>query len=208
MQAYQEITLLPEADISLGFLWQKLYQQIHIALVEHKVADNQSLVAVGFPEYGAKGFPLGRKLRLFAPGRAQLERLNIESYLSRLSDYAHLKSIQTVPEPTGYVSFMRYHAKGAARIEKDHQEKARRWMIKSGKPLNECLKELDKTRPEPMTGLPFLWAESQETKQRDGSQTRKFPLFIRRSEMAGAREGGLTCYGLSRPEEPIVLPVF
>src|SRR5680860_1696985 len=100
MQVYQEITLLPEAEIPLGFLWQKLYQQIHIALVEHKVADNQSFVAVGFPEYGSKEFPQGRKLRLFAPQREQLQSLNIAAHLSRLSDYVHLKSIQPVPETT------------------------------------------------------------------------------------------------------------
>ncbi|MBK1872880.1 type I-F CRISPR-associated endoribonuclease Cas6/Csy4 [Marinobacter sp. 1-3A] len=208
MQVYQEITLLPEADISLGFLWQKLYQQIHIALVEHKVADNQSHVAVGFPGYGAKGFPLGRKLRLFAPERVQLERLNIESYLSRLSDYAHLKSIQPVPETTVYASFMRYHAKGAARIEKDHQEKARRWMLKSGKPLEDCLAELDKTRPEPASGLPFLWIESQETKKREGGQAQKFPMFIKKSEQSEVHKGLLTCYGLSHPGKPVALPVF
>ncbi|MCO4790206.1 type I-F CRISPR-associated endoribonuclease Cas6/Csy4, partial [Vibrio cholerae] len=38
MNYYQEITLLPDADIALGFLWQNVFQQVHIALVEHKVA--------------------------------------------------------------------------------------------------------------------------------------------------------------------------
>lgn len=208
MQVYQEITLLPEAEIPLGFLWQKVYQQIHIALVEHKVADNHSSVAVGFPEYGNKGFPLGRKLRLFAPREEQLQTLNIAEYLSRLSNYVHLKSIQPVPETCGYVSFMRYHAKGGARIEKDHQEKAQRWSAKSGKPLQKCLEELAKTRPKPNTNLPFLWIESQETKNRDGELARKFPLFICKGVRAEAQAGALTCYGLSHPGKPVALPVF
>jgi len=208
MQVYQDITLLPEAEIPLGFLWQKVYQQIHIALVEHKVADNESAVAVGFPEYGSKGFPLGRKLRLFARQEEVLQSLSIATYLSRLSDYVHLKSIQPVPETASYESFVRRHVKGEARIEKDHQEKAQLWATKSGKSLQECLSELAKTRPRPSNDLPFLWTESQETKQRDGDLVQKFPLFIRRSIQPIARAGVLTCYGLSHPDELVGLPVF
>ncbi|MFA0280003.1 type I-F CRISPR-associated endoribonuclease Cas6/Csy4, partial [Vibrio sp. 10N.222.55.F8] len=51
MNYYQEITLLPDAEISLGFIWQNVFQQVHIALVDNKVAANQSAIAVGFPEY-------------------------------------------------------------------------------------------------------------------------------------------------------------
>ena len=36
MNYYREITILPNADISFYFIWQKLYQQIHLALVENK----------------------------------------------------------------------------------------------------------------------------------------------------------------------------
>ena len=66
MNYYQDITLLPDAVITLGFIWQKVYQQVHIALAENKIAENQSAIAVAFPEYGSKGFPLGSKLRLLA----------------------------------------------------------------------------------------------------------------------------------------------
>ena len=51
MNYYQDITLLPDADIGLYFLWQKVYQQIHLALVENKSADNASAIGVAFPEY-------------------------------------------------------------------------------------------------------------------------------------------------------------
>ncbi len=209
MQVYQDITLLPEAEIPLGFLWQKLYQQIHIALVKNKVADNQSLVAVGFPDYESKGFPLGRKLRLFAPQKEQLEILNIAAYLNKLSDYIHLKSIHAVPKTaSSYVSFARHHIKGVARIEKDYQEKAQRWSLKSGKPIEECLEELAKSRPKMRTGLPFVWMESQETKKREGGSARKFPLFIHKSIQPLGNTGVLTCYGLSHPGTPVALPVF
>lgn len=209
MNVYQDITLLPDADIAAGFLWQKLYQQIHIALVENKIGDNQSAIAVGFPEYGQKGFPLGGKLRLFAPDQAQLEKLNMAGYLSRLLDYVHLKSIQPIPSTTtGYASFVRHHAKGEARIEKDEKEKAELWARKSGKPLEECLKTLAKTRPLADNKLPFIWVESQETKKRDAFSARKFPLFIRKVEQQNSQPGSLNCYGLSHPKSQIALPQF
>lgn len=77
MNYYQEITLLPDVEISLGFLWQNVFQQVHIVLVEHKVAENQSAVAVGFPDYRNAKFLLGNKLRLFAKEQATLEKLSI-----------------------------------------------------------------------------------------------------------------------------------
>ncbi|QEW06038.1 type I-F CRISPR-associated endoribonuclease Cas6/Csy4 [Nitrincola iocasae] len=209
MNVYQDITLLPDADIAAGFLWQKLYQQVHIALVEHKVGDNQSTIAISFPEYGQKGFPLGSKLRLFAPEQAQLEKLNIAGYLSRLLDYVHLKSIQPVPSSTtGYASFVRHHAKGHARIEKDEREKAELWARKSGKSLEECLETLAKTRPQADNKLPFIWMESQETKKRDAALDGKFPLFISMIEYKVDRTGKLNCYGLSYPQYPVALPQF
>ncbi|PSF10606.1 type I-F CRISPR-associated endoribonuclease Cas6/Csy4 [Marinobacter fuscus] len=208
MRFYQDITLLPDAEVSLGFLWQKVYQQIHIALVEHKIGDNQSQVAVGFPEYGNGAFPLGRKLRLYASERVQLEQLGIEQYLRRLNDYVHLKSVQDVPDVASYVSFVRHHAKGEARIEKDHQNKARLWAAKSGKPLQECLDELEKSRPTLQGKLPFIWMESQETKKREESAGRRFPLFIKRSEQPCPVRGAINCYGLSHPDNPVSLPAF
>lgn len=208
MQFYQEITLLPDSDISLGFVWQKLYQQVHIALVEHKIGENQSAVAVGFPEYGRNGFPLGSKLRLFSTQEEQLQTINMAAYLNRLSDYVHLKSIQPVPAANGFVCFTRHHVKGEARIEKDHQQKARRWSEKSGKPLAECLEELSKSRPKPSVDLPFIWMDSQETKRREGGLIRKFPLFIGKSELPEGHLGNINCYGLSYPGAGVALPVF
>ncbi|MBB5321552.1 type I-F CRISPR-associated endoribonuclease Cas6/Csy4 [Marinobacter oulmenensis] len=208
MNFYQDITLLSDSDIALGFLWQKLYQQVHIALVDKKIGENLSAVAVGFPEYGQRGFPLGRKLRLYAEEQSQLERVDVASYVERLSDYVHVKSIKPVPQATGYVSFRRYHAKGQARIEKDELNKAKRWAAKSGKPLEDCLLALEKTRPEPETGLPYIWMESQRAKKRDGSSARKFPLFINMEEHERAKHGELNCYGLSSPGAPVGLPVF
>ncbi|MCW5600608.1 type I-F CRISPR-associated endoribonuclease Cas6/Csy4 [Nitrosomonas sp.] len=98
MKYYQDITLLPDAETNLGFLWYKAYQQIHLALVENKIAEKQSAVAVSFPGYGTKQFPLGDKLRLFSEAQAHLEKMDISQWLSRLTDYSHVKPIKIVPD--------------------------------------------------------------------------------------------------------------
>ncbi len=198
MNYYIEITLLPDVEISLGFIWQKLFQQVHIALAENKVDENQSNIAVGFPEYGAKAFPLGCKLRLFALEQPALEKLNIAGYLARLSDYVHLKSIQPVPTKTTPVCFIRHHVKGEARIEKDMHSKALRWSIQTGQSLDECLAQLEISKPSAESDLPFIWLESQQTKQRVGNNSSKFPLFIKRLEMQVPQIGSFSCYGLSQ----------
>lgn len=202
MNYYLDITLLPEADITLGFLWQKVYQQVHIALVDNKVAENQSAIAVSFPLYsadksGEHTFPLGNQLRLLANEESQLTKLNISKWLNRFADYVHIKSIKPVPESVTYIAYVRQQVKGDARIEKDMLSKAQRWAEKSGQPLDACLTELEKTKPKADNSLPFIWLESQETKQRNTRDSRKFPLFIKRVELEEQQAGVFNCYGLS-----------
>ncbi|MGL5251165.1 MAG: type I-F CRISPR-associated endoribonuclease Cas6/Csy4 [Enterovibrio sp.] len=197
MSYYQEITLLPDPDIALGFLWQKLFQQVHIALVEHKVEANQSLVAVGFPEYRKAQFPLGSKLRLFAKEQAILEKLAIHQWLARLEDHVHVKGIKPVPSDVTYVSFVRKQVKSPQRIERDMQQKAELWAAKSAKPLETCMAELEKSKPLTQCCLPFIYMHSQQTKQRSPEKSNKFPLFIEMHSQSACQEGRFDCYGLS-----------
>ena len=202
MKYYLDITLLPEADITLGFIWQKVYQQIHIALVDNKVGKSESAIAVSFPRYGTEknseqAFPLGNQLRLLANAESQLTELNIAKWLNRFEDYVHIKSIKPVPDKVAHASFVRVQVKGEARIEKDMLSKAQRWSEKSGQPLDICLAELEKSKPKANSNAPFIWLESQETKQRDLASSRKFPLFIKKVDVAEQQFGKFNCYGLS-----------
>ncbi|WP_445777289.1 type I-F CRISPR-associated endoribonuclease Cas6/Csy4 [Shewanella sp.] len=201
MNFYIELQLLPDDEVNLGFLWQKVFQQVHIALVEHKVAPNQSAIAVGFPDYGDNGFPLGNKLRLFAKEPAQLQKLSINHWLTRLADYTHVKAIKPVPAEATFVSFTRKQVKSVERIEREMQQKAQRWAVKSGKSLAECLKDLEKTKPAGHSKLPFIFLHSQETKRRSPNESCKFPLFISRVAIDGKldakQNGSFDCYGLS-----------
>ncbi|AOT10859.1 type I-F CRISPR-associated endoribonuclease Cas6/Csy4 [Pseudoalteromonas luteoviolacea] len=196
MNYYQEITLLPDAEVSLGFIWQNVFQQVHIALVEHKVDKNKSAVAVGFPQYGKAKFPLGSKLRLFAKDQAQLEKLNIAKWLGRLEDYAHVKGIKPVPDDVSYVSFTRKNVKSPTRIEKDMEERAKRRAQKSGKTFDECMTELAETKPGP-SDLPFIFLHSQQTKTRTPDTNSKYPLFITMEGREGNSHGTFDCYGLN-----------
>lgn len=197
MNYYQEITILPDSEISLGFLWQNVFQQVHIALVEHKVDVNQSAVAVGFPDYRQAKFTLGNRLRLFAKEQTTLEKLDINQWLTRLEDYVHIKGIKPVPSDVAYVSFVRKQVKSPERIERDMQQKAALWAEKSGKPLDECLIELEKSKPETRCRLPFIYLHSQQTKQRSPDKNSKFPLFIEMHEVGAEQLGLFDCYGLN-----------
>ncbi len=197
MNYYQEITLLPDADIALGFLWQNVFQQVHIALVEHKVGSNQSLVAVGFPDYRQAKFPLGSKLRLFAKEQAILEKLAIAQWLTRFEDYVHIKAVKPIPSDVSYVSFVRKQVKSPERIELDMQKKATLWAAKSGKPLAECLVELEQSKPTALCTLPFIYLHSQQTKLRSPDKSSKFPLFIEMQSQSTSQDGHFDCYGLS-----------
>ncbi|WP_324738021.1 type I-F CRISPR-associated endoribonuclease Cas6/Csy4 [Pseudoalteromonas sp. CuT4-3] len=197
MNYYQEVTLLPDAEIALGFIWKNVFQQVHIALVENKIAPNQSAIAVGFPDYKQTNFPLGSKLRLFAKDKAELEQLGISEWLTRLEDYVHVKAIKPVPADVTYVCFKRTHVKSAERIDRDMQEKAKRWAAKSGQSLAQCLLELEKTKPVGHSKLPFIFLHSQETKRRSPHKNSKFPLFISKVEVNGSENGTFDSYGLS-----------
>ncbi len=114
MKYYIEMTLLDNPDLNLFSLWSKVFQQIHLGLVE--IQDDQGQVPIGlsFPEYviGEKYSLLGSKLRLFANDEAGLKQFDAVKWLARLSDYVHCTSIRPVPEKLiGYATYQREQPK-------------------------------------------------------------------------------------------------
>ena len=195
MKHYLDITLLPDAEANIGFIWQKVYQQIHLALVENKTAPNESAIAVSFPKYGEK-FPLGNTLRLLANEQSQLEKLNVEKWLLRLTDYTHLKSIKEVPVTvTQYARFKRKQFK--SNLEREAKRRAKY----KGETFEEALAHFQNY--EIKTDLPFINMASLST---DGgaSLNRNFKLFIEKEMVAEQGQGLLNCYGLSKGGEGTV----
>jgi CRISPR-associated endonuclease Csy4 len=193
MKYYLDITLLPDAEANLGFLWQKVFQQVHIALVDNKVADNESAVALCVVGYGDKTFPLGNKLRLLAASEDILQKLDIHRWLNRLSDYCHISSIKTVPAEVK--QYARFNRKNVKSIEK----KAQRRAVHLAKPYDEVLAYLIEEGQSKECKLPFINVESQESKKRSQKGVScQFLLFIEQGLFDDAVNGKFDCYGLSK----------
>jgi CRISPR-associated endonuclease Csy4 len=193
MKYYLDITLLPDAEASFGFLWQKVFQQVHIALVDNKVGDNESAVALSVVGYGDKAFPLGNKIRLLAASEDILQKLDMQRWLNRLIDYCHLSSIKTVPAEVK--QYARFNRKNVKSIEK----KAQRRAVHLDKPYEEVLAYLIEEGKSKASKLPFINVESQESKKQSGQGVScQFLLFIVQAISDEAVNGKFDCYGLSK----------
>lgn len=114
MKHYIEITLLPNSNINLFSLWSKVFQQIHLGLVEMQDEQRRVPIGVSFPEYvlGEKYSVLGGKLRLFAQDESTLGRFDASKWLARMSDYIHCTGIRSVPDRLkGHAIFQREQPK-------------------------------------------------------------------------------------------------
>ena len=117
MNYYQEVTLI-DGDKKLYEIWSDVFNQVHIALSDIKNKHNVKSIGVSFPSYryeeknGQTFAMMGNKLRVFAPSQKDLETLNLNDWLSRLTDYVHIKGIKDVGDKaTGYISVHRYRFK-------------------------------------------------------------------------------------------------
>ena len=193
MNAYIELTIIPSPEIHVYVIWSKLYTQLHLALVACKETDNTSAVGISFPEYWCeerKGViygGLGAKARLFANNQVDLERLQLEQWLSRLSDYVHISSIKPVPteKVTGHLIVSR------VRTKPSKENLARRYSRRHGVSEEESLQRLsDYKQYVDDKYTPYVRINSL-------SGQKVFSLFIKQQVVATAQEGAYTCYGLS-----------
>lgn len=198
MKYYLDITLLPDTVITLGFIWQKVFQQVHIALAENKVAENNSEIALAFPQYNPNGdkkieFPLGNKLRIFAPSEELLNKLAINNWLKRFSDHTHISSIKSVPDKVNeFVCVKRKQCKtNLSRL-------ARRRAKRKKETFEQALQHYASFNDE-QSKLPFINMNSLSKKE-------QFRLFIEQNKVNEATVGEFTCYGLSK--ERATVPWF
>ncbi|MCE9686513.1 type I-F CRISPR-associated endoribonuclease Cas6/Csy4 [Shewanella sp. AS16] len=204
MKYYLDITLLPDADINLGFLWHKVYLQIHLMLVEHKVSDKDSAIALAFPKYDTTPFPLGDKLRLFAETEQRLADLKVAQWLVRFEDYVHIKGIKAVPgNITEYAYFRRWHFKSPDKLRESVDSRAAYIARKNGFVVDEVkarlLASIDNYKTESM--LPYINLRSLSTdKHLSPVERKKFLLFIECRKVSEPDDNPwlFNCYGLSR----------
>ena len=189
MKVYIDITLLPSDDIGHHFLWEKVYQQLHIALVDFQKTNGQSAIGIGFPEFNGKSHRLGRKIRVFAQTDAALEQFDVQRWLNRLEDYVHITSVRNVPEEVlGYERFCRLQLKG------NPERYARRAAKRQGISYEQALSERE-SMPINKTRNPFIWMKSLTNNNR-------FRLIIRQDVVSKEVAKEIDCqfdsYGLAK----------
>ena len=185
MNYYIDITLIQDAEANLGFLWEKVYQQVHLALVENKTEENTSQIGLSIPEYGSSMFPLGSKMRLFSSNEQLLRQLDIGKWLNRLTDYVHFTSVRAVPGSVEqFAVFKRIRFDGNA------ERLARRRAKRKGESFEQALKHYEGYK-QPQTDLPFINLKSLS----DGQW---FKLFIKKELVDSSELGTFSCYGLSQ----------
>jgi CRISPR-associated endonuclease Csy4 len=136
MHYYQEMTLLPNPEVNIHFLWSKVFQQIHLGLVEMQNVDRHIPIGLSFPRYvlSERGGYMGNRFRLFAPDESALAQFDAVKWLTRLSDYVHCTGIRTVPEKlAGYATYKRVQPKT------NPERLARRFAKRHGIGLNSAL---------------------------------------------------------------------
>lgn len=205
MNYYLEITLLPHSEIEWHFLWEKVYQQLHLALVEQAFekevdVDNSgnkklikvSKIGISFPSRNVKRHHLGHQLRVFAQTQEQLEQFDAPRWFSTLSDYVHLTQIRAVPKTVKeYGSYFRIQTK--SNNEQLSKRRSKRFKIS----FDEAMQHFA-SRQEEQTNVPFVYVKSSSSGER-------FPIFIGYIEQAEASETSFSCYGLSKQS---TVPVF
>lgn len=199
MKYYIDITLLPSDEIGIHFLWSKVMMQVHLALVEIQDENSKVSVAVSFPEYRMAndkkpGF-VGKKLRVFAEEKTNLERLGLDKWLGRLKDYVHVKAIANVPEKIAiYESFHRRSKYGSV------QRHIQRRLKRHGGTLQQAEKHYAGYKiPVTDKALPYIQMKSLQS-------NRDFCMRIARKEVDFSNQStAYSTYGLSADG---VLPKF
>lgn len=200
MQFYQEITFIVQEDISLNFIRNQAFKQLHVALVDMHNRQQHKGIGFSFPGYvfepdqGKIG--LGKTMRIFAQTEAELMALNAGSWLSRLTDYVHISSIKPVPNRvTHYAIYQRKQVKSSV------ERLARRYAKRKHVTFEDAMAHLNGKTPE-YCDLPYVQMKSESTDQR-------FHLLIHKVKVTAPTEAAnFTTYGLSHHAQLSAVPEF
>lgn len=189
MKYYQELTLIAQPEVSVYFIWSKVYTQLHLAFVEQKDSQEKIPYGVSFPQYRLDahkniGF-LGEKLRIFGQSPQQLEQLNLSKWLQRLSDYVHITTPRQTPQKiTGYAIYSRAIPKNS--VEKRILHQAQRRNISIDEATVHYKDHVYAPLAEPFISLKSLSGEH------------LFKLHIKKTLTDEATIGTFGTYGLSK----------
>lgn len=187
MQHYLDITLRPNADIDVNFLWERVFQQVHLGLADSQKTAANTAIGIAFPDYNSVAYTLGNTLRLLTADAATLAAFDAQKWLSRLDDYVRISPIHAVPAGiTRYGCFSRVREKDSARERRHIRRLALREKL--------TIEQVMATRVTPVqkkTVVPFIHSQSQS----NGERFRLLIGFTKKS--APATSGSFSAYGLS-----------
>ena len=200
MKYYIDIQLIADAEVSLGFIWQKVYAQMHLALVASKDNNDKVDIAFSFPLYQKDKFPLGNILRVFSSSSEKLEALEISKYLNRLEEYISISVIKSVPDAiNGYASFSRKNFKSNADIRRLVKRFATRNNITEEEALTNYRNTEDKyLKLKEDNKLPFINIKSLST-------NKYLKIFIFKEDKKSEEKGLFNTFGLSKTA---TIPIF
>jgi len=196
LRYYQQIDIYDDGEISSGFVWSRLFGLLHGQLVRLKDNDGLTPVGLAFPGYGRERFPLGTRLRLFAPDKEILEKLQMEMLLKNYVDYVQVSIPREVPQTETYARFYRKQFKNT-----NSERLARRYAKRHNVSFAEAMDRYKKMDTEVVlkeNRLPFIHLQSASTGQRHR-------LFIVKETEQKAVEGRFNTYGLS---QTVTVPCF
>jgi CRISPR-associated endonuclease Csy4 len=177
MDAYLDITLLPDPEFPPAILMNALFGKLHRGLVGLGGQD----IGVSFPD--VKGMTLGRRLRLHGQ-TADLASLMASVWLTGMRDHVELGTVGPVPSHAGHRVIRRVQAKS-------NPERLRRRMVaRKGVDAELARQTIPDSAAETLR-LPYLVLKSQSTGQ-------QFRLFIEHRPVQEHAVGGpFSAYGLS-----------
>jgi CRISPR-associated endonuclease Csy4 len=195
MNYYLELKFLPDDEISINFLWSKIYKQLHLALASLKDENSKVNIGFSFPDYrfdhkNKKGF-IGEKLRIFGLSEQELVQLDVPKWLSRYLDYVHISSVKSVPfeKVTGYAVYKRKQVKSAVRLAKNDVKKER---FSYENALAYHSKHVEKMH------VPFVnMLSDSSSEDLELSQKHAFKIFIEKQSAEKSENQVFSTYGLS-----------
>ena len=181
---FQEVRFLPNTGVDINFLWGKVFQQTHFALIEHLDKDGISEIGVSFPQYSYDNRKLGEKLRFFSANEEKLNALNFNLRMSNFRGYIEISKVLPIPENVhGFSSFRREHVKTS--LVRMARRKSRREKIS----LENAIDQLSGFN-ERSSSAPYINLQSKSTRN-------SFKLFILKEEVPISIYQGFNSYGLS-----------
>ncbi|MDO5505452.1 MAG: type I-F CRISPR-associated endoribonuclease Cas6/Csy4 [Pseudoxanthomonas suwonensis] len=178
MDAFIDLTLVPDDEFPQHLLMDALFSKLHRALVE----EGEGKIAVSFPQWRDGAYPtLGLVMRMH--GRAEdLHGLMQRDWLRGMRDHLTLSEARDTQDAVGFLRVRRRQAKSG------HNMRARA-MRRKGWSVEEARRRIPDSAGD-ILQLPYVTTYSRSTGQRHR-------LFLEQSPVPDGPQHGFNAYGLS-----------